>query len=347
MIESAIEIPMQTTIRRVALALALACFATSASLAEAEAQAPPATAPAQPSDAAARFAEAQALFDKGSFAEALAKFAPLAEETGSPNVLLYVARSLRELGRTTEAYDAMQIAVRVSTERAVAEEKYAPTRDAASAELAILALKVSHVIVAIADGPSSPEGGAVVKLDGTTLTAAQIGSSMTVMPGEHAVELEVPGSPTVKRKVTVAAGESKTLALAAGQVDKTTPPPGLSPAKDEGKSGGTLRTVGFIVGGVGAASLVVGVVTGIMSSSEFASLEDECGTTRCTDPGAADTIDSGKSLETVANITLIGGAVLVVAAVPLVIFGGPSEPSGTASITASPDGAALRWKAAF
>jgi hypothetical protein len=326
---------MHTRLRHVALGLALVFTPVSAIVLHA------APCSAQAPDAAARFAEAQALFDKGSFEEALAKFRPLADETKSPNVLLYVARSLRELGRTTEAYDAMQLAVRVSTERAVAEEKYAPTRDAASAELAILALKVSHVVVAIADAPD----GATVKLDGTALTPAQVGSSITVAPGDHTVELEVPGADTVRRAVSVAAGESKTIALAAGQAkQKEAPPP--PPPKEEGSSG-SLRTVGFIVGGVGAASLVVGVVTGLMANGEFSTLEDECGSSRCTDPSAADTIDSGKSLETVANVTLIGGAVLVAAAIPLVIFGGPSEKSGQASLSASPEGASLRWRTSF
>lgn len=300
----------------------------------------PLVAHAQAGDAAARFAEAQSLYDKGSFEEALAKLQPLADETKSPNVLLYVGRSLRELGRTTQAYDAMQLAVRVATERAVAEEKYAATRDAASAELAVLALKVSHVVVAIADAPD----GSQVKLDGASLTPEQIGSSMTVAPGDHTVELVVPAGDPVRKSVTVAAGESKTVALAGGSAKPAAPPP--PPPKKE-PSGGELRTVGFIVGGVGAASLVVGIVTGIMANGEFSDIEERCGDSRCTDPTAADTIDSGKSLETVANVTLIGGAVLVAAAVPLVVFGGPSEPSGTASITASPSGAGVRWRTAF
>jgi hypothetical protein len=296
----------------------------------------------------ARFAAAQRLHDDRRYEEALAAFRALAEETGSPNAHLYVARSLRELGRLTEAHDAMQIALREATNRASAETKYAASRDAAASELAVLALKVAHVVVAIADAPE----GSKVALDGTTLAPERVGSPITVDPGDHTVELTPPGAPSVRRTVNVAPGETKTIALsAAADAPPVAPPPPAPPPSpppvSESSSGGGVRIAGLVIGGLGVASLGAGVVTGLLSNAELSSLEEDCGPQqRCTDPSAADTIDSGKTLETVANITLIGGAVLVAAAIPMVIFGGPSEATSTA-IVMSPDGGRLRFSGNF
>src|SRR5689334_2876510 len=87
-------------------------------------------------DTREQFAAAQKLFEAKDFTGALPKFKELVDATGSPNARLYVARCLRELGRTAEAYDEMATTVRDATQRAEAETKYAPTRDAAAAEMA-------------------------------------------------------------------------------------------------------------------------------------------------------------------------------------------------------------------
>jgi tetratricopeptide (TPR) repeat protein len=87
----------------------------------------PPIAPA-PTTAEQRFAEAQLLFDGQKFAEALPLFEALVGETDSPNARLYVARCLRELGRLTQAYDAMRATVALATEKAKTDDRYVETR---------------------------------------------------------------------------------------------------------------------------------------------------------------------------------------------------------------------------
>lgn len=290
------------------------------------------------------FAAAQKLFDAKDFAGALPKFQELTASTGSPNARLYVARCLRELGRIAEAYDEMSATVRDATAKADAEAKYAPTRDAAAAELAVMGPKVGHLVIAVADAPA----GSSVSLNGTPVAADKLGSPLTVAPGTQVVEVTPPGGAAVKREIAVGGGENKTLALAlrdGGPAPTPGPKPVEAPAEP---SGGGLRIAGFVAGGLGVASLAVFGITGAMSSSKFSSVEDACGGVRCSDPKYGDEIDSGKSLETIANITLIAGAALVAIAVPLVVFGGPSEaPSGDAAMTMVPGGGMLRVRGAF
>ena len=126
------------------------------------------------------------------------------------------------------------------------------------------------------------------------------------------------------RELEVAGAQTKTLAIGAGPKAESTTPGPTRPA-EVGGGLGLVRILGIVVGGVGVVGLVTGTATGVMSNGKFATLEEECGGARCTDPKYADDVDSGKSLELVANVTLIAGAVLAAASVPMIIFGGPSD----------------------
>lgn len=305
----------------------------------------PAVAWAQAPSAAQReaFADAQKKYDSGDFAGALPGFEKLASETDSPNARLYVARCLRELGRTSDAYDRMAETVRYSTEKAAADPKYAPTRDAAAAELALLAAKVGHLVIALADAPDSAQ----VTLDGVPVEAAKLGAAMTVTPGVHVVELSGPGLEKVRREIELKAGESRTLTLLA-KAEVAEKPKGPAPVPEGPKtSGGELRIFGIVCAALGGAGLATFAATGTMASSKFTTLEEECGGARCTDPSYGELIDEGKTLDLVANITLGVGAAFALASVPLIIWGGPSEVQATAALAPVPGGGALSVSGQF
>src|SRR5690606_36414471 len=98
--------------------------------------------------------------------------------------------------------------------------------------------------------------------------------------------------------------------------------------QDASGGGVPLRTIGFVAAGVGVAGLAAFAIAGSMAKSEFDTLEEECGSARCTDPKYADNVDSGKRMQTIANIGLIVGAVGVVAGGTLIVLGGPSKKEG-------------------
>ena len=315
-----------------ALALAVVVSATPASAA------PDPTAPAAPApatDLKEAFAAAQKLFDDQAYAEALVKFQELAASTGSPNARLYVARTLQQLGRTVEAYDEFAVTVREAGARVEAEPKYEQTRDAAAAELARLDPKVAHVVIALTDGNVAP----TITLNGNPVPEASLGAPLTVLPGKQTIKISRPGLPDETRELEVAAAQTKTLAIGAGLKAETTTPGPTRPA-EVGGGLGLVRILGIVVGGVGVVGLVTGTATGVMSNGKFATLEEECGGARCTDPKYADDVDSGKSLELVANVTLIAGAVLAAASVPMIIFGGPSD-EVTTTVQAERGGASV------
>jgi hypothetical protein len=300
-------------------------------------------AAAQPaSDQASAFAEAQQLFDAKDYAGALPKFQALFEETKSPNARLYVARSLRELGRIAEAYDEMAATVKDASARAETEKKYEQTRDAAAAELAVLQNRVGHLTIAVADAPP----GTRVILNGNEIAEGRLTSPITVVPGSQNVEITGEGIETVRKSIDVNGGETKTLPVAVRATDGKGGGPAEPDPKPKGEpetTGGEVRIVGIVAASLGVGAFGAFAATAVLSDQRFSTLEEECGGARCTDPKYADVVDEGKTFELVANVTVVVGAVLVAAGVPMIIWGGPSEvePSAAAMVTPVPGGGAF------
>jgi hypothetical protein len=313
----------------------------------------PGSALAQQPSAAAKFTQGQERYDAEDYAAALALFREAHQLSQSPNAHLYVARALRELGRLAEAYDEMQQVVREATAAAEQDAKYAPTRDSAAAELAILEPKVAKVVVAMAESPP----GTTVAINGSELPAERIGTPVAVAPGPVKIVATPPEGEPKSVDLTLAGGETKTvpIAFSASAAKRTDGEPAAAPVAaptpDEPETeGGELRVVGFVLAGVGVAGMGMFAVTGLMAQSKLDELETDCGAQRCP-PERQDDVDQGRTLQTLANVGLgvgIGGIVIGSA---LIIFGGPSEVEQSAafapSIEAGPDGAALRFRGSF
>lgn len=114
------------------------------------------------------------------------------------------------------------------------------------------------------------------------------------------------------------------------------------------ETGGELRTVGFVVTGVGAAALIGGVVTGIMAKNKEEEATRDCKpqfdpmtmmTVQFCDPEDEPILESADQLARTTNYLLIGGGVLAAAGVTLIIFGGPVH---TTSAQVAPPKRALR-----
>lgn len=329
------------SIIRIALLLALAlCVAPLPALAQ------DAPSQAELEQATKDFKEAQKKYEAKDYAGALELARGALEVTGSPNARLYVARSLRELGKNAEAYDEMSITLRETTERAQSEPKYVPTRDAAAAELALLGRKVGRVIIAVADPPP----GTRVEMNGTRIEEARLGQPIAVEPGSLRVRATAEGQVPIERNIEIAAGEVRTLALAFGaaaQGDEPEPEPEPTPDRPApAASGGGARTLGFVVAGVGVAGMATFAIAGSMAKSEFDTIEEECGGDRCTDPKYADNVDRGKRLETIANVGLVVGAIGLIAGGTLIVLGGPKQKEG-AGLMVSPGGLGVGYRGRF
>jgi hypothetical protein len=157
--------------------------------------------------------------------------------------------------------------------------------------------------------------------------------------GTHAITASKDGK-TLRWDVVLSPGkpQSHTFDFSEPAVGATPPPgPGGTvppPAEEPRKTGGTLRTVGFVTAGVGVLALGGGVVTGLMSNGKESDARDKCretgGTTYCPQSVKED-FDSASSLAGVTNVLLISGGVLTAAGVGMIIFGGPKTEAAPAA----------------
>jgi hypothetical protein len=199
--------------------------------------------------------------------------------------------------------------------------------------------------------PPGAPAGTVVRRDGSVLGEAALGVALPVDPGDHRVSIQAPGAPVREQHVTIAAGETKELTLAlkdAPAAQAPAPPPrspapaivpAPAPASPEVPAG--RRTALYLTGGLGAAGLVLGGITGALVLGEKGTIDEHCGSgIEATDPKACDTTgrDAGNSANTLATVSTIGFAVgLAGVGAALVLY--LTEPKTAApAVTAGP-----RW----
>lgn len=271
---------------------------------------------------AQKFEDAVELFSADDCAKALPLFREVFAESNSPNARLYIARCLQKNGDLPGAYNEMKATVAEATQRAVDEPKYAETRDAAAAELAVLEPSIATVVIALADAPDD----ASAEANGL---AIPIGKPTAVAPGTVAIVVTAAGWVTVNRTVEIEAGQTKTVALTL-QPAPAGEPVGAEPDAGEGGFNG-LIVAGIAVYGLGAASLVVFAITGVMAESEFDDLVALCNDTTCP-PSEADRVAHGRTLTTSANVSAVIGALALGAGTVLTVLGALSEGDDTTAI---------------
>jgi hypothetical protein len=92
--------------------------------------------------------------------------------------------------------------------------------------------------------------------------------------------------------------------------------------------------------------LVVFAITGSASKSKFSALQAACGPNGpCVNPTPAlkDDISSGKSLQTVANITLIAGSVLVAGGATMIVLSFRKQSAPPADAQPAPATGQTHW----
>lgn len=282
---------------------------------------------------AEKFGDAVDLFVEGKCDEALPVFREVHFATESPNARLYIARCLQKQGDLPAAYNEMKATVADATKRAATEPKYAETRDAAAAELAILEPKIGRIVVAVAEAPE----GVTAEVDGAPVP---VGIPFAVPIGTLTVVVDAPGHPSVTREADIAAGKTTTVALTFGATEAAPKPPPEEPEEPETTAPflTDVRIVGMVIAGLGVAGMVVFAVTGSMAKSEFDELSTLCNDSTCP-ASEAERVADGRTLTTVANVSVgVGGVALLVGAA-MIIFGGDdgeSEAPDTTAITVRP-----------
>jgi hypothetical protein len=272
-------------------------------------------------------ATAQALFDDAVQAmkdKAYDRACPKLEEVtklqpGKVGAMLQLALCYEESGKVASAwarYRAAADAAGPSDERGAQ----------AAAKAAELAPRVPKLTIAVDPANRALRGVSLTK-GGREVGVVEWDSALPADPGSYEIVVTAPGKVRWTGRVEVKLGQPASISVPALVDDpRAVVPP--EPREAASPPMRTQRKVGFVVGGVGVASLAVAGVTGALFLTKKATAQHECmsggvaGGFVCTPAGLA-AANAGKTFGTVDTVTLLAGAGLLAVGVVLVATGGP------------------------
>jgi hypothetical protein len=217
-----------------------------------------------------------------------------------PGTLFTLAECEAQRGRLATAvasYDAyLTLFSTLSPER---QAKQHGREAIAAQQKALLDPQIPRLTVTL--GPGAPSG-TVVRRDHDELPLDQLSVALPLDPGEHVITTQRPGGPIVERRVVLGPGEKRTLVLEVAPVAEAPAraaarksaviaapraailPPALRPSPE--------RISAYVLGGLGAAGVIVGGVMGGLALGQKGAITMNC---RSTGPDTADCNATGKA----------------------------------------------------
>ncbi len=278
------------------------------------------------------FREGRKLAESHDYASACPKFAQSEKLDPAPGTLLNLADCEERTGHFVSAAEHYRLA-------GSGFGKKDKRRNFAARKAAALDKRIAHLTLRLAAG--APDG-TVVRLGDEIVEGAKLGVAAPADPGDVVVVVTAPGHQEKRYPVKLEDGGKVDLTVQPGDVvvapvASSSPPasPGGPPwtaEKPPAHGSSSLRTAGFVVGGVGVAGLALGAVTGILSVDKASTVRAHCNTTTydC-DPEGLDAAQAGQVLSPLSTVGFIAGGVLAATGVVLVILGGKGHKSTSAS----------------
>jgi hypothetical protein len=273
------------------------------------------------------FDQGKKLMDEGKFGEACPKFAESQRLDPAPGTLIWLADCYEKNGQTASAWSTYREALAAAKAAGQAQRE-----SLARERIAALDKILSTLLLQVAD-PSL--AGLEVKIDGTPVGKPLWGTPIPYDPGTHSIDATAPGHAPFQTRI----GLGKNGAKLDVEIPKLTPskepPPVASsvptapapapattasaaPGEDAPAGKNSLRTVGFVVGGVGLAAGIVGTLLAVTARSAAQTAIDDCRARGFCSQDELDRHDSAKGRNTaglviggIGGALLVGGAVLI------------------------------------
>lgn len=279
-----------------------------------------------PSAADALFRAGREAMKNKDYATACPKFAESQRLDPAAGTLLNLAQCEEGLGKTASAVqhykDAAELFPPADPRVAIAKDR-----------IAALSPKVPKLTIKLETG--APEGTKVVR-SGVELGPASLGMALPVDPGEQVVVVSAPGRAEKKTTIVIKAGESREVTVEAGEdaAGGTAGQPAKEKAPDSGSGrGSTVRTLGYVTGGLGLIGLGAGTYFVLKAKDQddkaLKTYDQASGT--CMDQNCVDWTDKSRTSSKIATAGFIGGGVLLVTGIVMVI----AAPSSSAPPSSS------------
>ena len=292
--------------------------------------------------------EGKERFEAGDYAPALDRFEKAQALAGSPVFDLYIARSLKALGRWKEALAAYE-----ETEHFLVDGSNVSFRQAqenAAREKRELFAKVPKLTL---QAPHADKASAIeLAIDGEAVAWPAL--DVPLDPGKHVISATL-GGEKYDDVITLAAGEARVIELPFGTAkgQPATTADSRDGAETDQRRG--LSPLAWTAFGIGAAGLLVGATTGTWAAVNMGSLNSHCAMAPCpggtpSDPTYRDLKNTTAALATTADIGFIVagvGAVLGVT-VALTLRGKDGETATEgAELELRPAGTGLALRGTF
>ncbi len=256
--------------------------------------------PQEKADAAALYKQGVSLMEKGEFGPACPKFVESQRLDPALNTQIALSKCYDSAGKTASAWSSYRdLAFEFKKAGNTAGEK------AATDKKDDLEKKLSRLqINATGDAP-----GLVIRRDNEEISKAILGTPVPVDPGKHVVEATAPGYQVWQTTVTIGnASDMQTVTI-----------PGLVVAPKQPQQTSSLRTIGYAVGGVGVAGLIVGGVFGGLAVGDKGKLTTDCPNNVCESQASQDALASAKTKALISTIGLAAGGALAATGVVLIL----------------------------
>lgn len=201
------------------------------------------------------------------------------------------------------------------------QAREAKRRAVAESELRVLHARVPHVRLRLSD----PTHTAQVTLNGSVVARESLGVELPVDPGEQTVEQRFVNGQVRRVRVTLRAGESKVVELEAHSADAA-PTARARPIDSTVRSQPTRSALPFVIGGLGAAGVIVGGVAGSFAINHAATVRRECDGPACRSTEGKEAADAGQRAALVSTVAFGVGIAGLATGVILFVASSPSTP---------------------
>jgi hypothetical protein len=312
---------------------------------------------AQQKSADQLFQEGVHLFERGEVKTACEKFAQSYQLDAAPGTLYNLASCHEKEGKLGQArQEFLDLADRAAN--VGKQDKARAAKDRAKAIEARLPRLVLQLPAA--------SGVATIAVDGTPVPKEAWGAPIPVDDGTHALQFSAPGKvaqtarieahgagkqvpvpvPVLADEPVAAPAAPASPAAAAQTAGARQPaPPAPDSAAAQPSGGGSGRTIGFVVGGVGVAALAAGTFFGIRALSQKSDANTACAGQNnvCPDPAhtqaAQNDLNDARTSGLVSTVAIGVGVAAVAVGAYLVFFtGGSSTESAHAAVGVTPSG---------
>lgn len=255
----------------------------------------------------------------GKYDEALPVFEAVAKVKASAQVRFHIALCHEKLGHLAAAAEAYDAAAKQAEKDGNAPEVLKVAPDLAKK----LGDRVPHISFGFV-GDVLPD---TLTIDGKPVDLGKL-KDIAIDPGTHTI-VAIKGENEQKSEIKIAEGERKTLRFKVGGTGETAvytdsaekvtdKPKDTTPTK---KGNPTLVTAGWVLTGVGVASLGASLVFYGIRAGEVRDLNDACTTDYRCPPSAQDSIDKAKTMTTLSRITLGVGVAAAGAGIVMLVLG--------------------------